>query len=118
MIDFMMKFQEINQNLNLNYDIKEKLFGVIFDMDEKCFNSDFESNNKQFDIHFNELQKVNEAPTSYKYYDGDYSVIPKIQSQTLETREKIMKDDLEVKAIPYFETSNDSGTTIYIAKEI
>lgn len=118
MINFMMQFQEINQNINLNYDIKEKNFGVIFDMDDKNLNIDFESNNKEFDIHFNELQKVNEAPTSYELYDGEYSVTPKIQSQTLGTKEKIMKNDLEVKAIPYYETSNDSGTTIYIAKEI
>lgn len=51
-------------------------------------------------------------------YDGDYEVIPKVTAQELETREKLMADDVLVHAIPYFETSNQSGTTVYIANEV
>lgn len=51
-------------------------------------------------------------------YDGDYEVIPKTYSQTLGTKLKFMTDDMTIKEIPYFETSNEDGTTVYIANTI
>lgn len=52
-------------------------------------------------------------------YEGDYIVTPKVEQQTLDTKGAIMGDDLTILAIPYFETSNNSGgNTVYIAKEI
>ena len=49
-------------------------------------------------------------------YDGEYDVIPKAHiMQTLETDGKTMEDDVRVHEIPYWETSNVSGTTVYIA---
>lgn len=42
-------------------------------------------------------------------YEGEYEVIPKTIDQTLETKKKTMKDDLTVKAIPYYQTSNTAG---------
>lgn len=56
--------------------------------------------------------------THRSYYNGSYEVIPKVDSQTLETKEKIMADDLEISSIPYFETSNQYGYTIYIGTEV
>lgn len=51
-------------------------------------------------------------------YEGDYEVIPKVTSQVLKTKQKVMTDDLTVKEVPVYEVSNTSGgTTIYIAKE-
>ena len=51
-------------------------------------------------------------------YDGEYIVMPMpYEAQTLETRAKIMTDDVTVLAIPYYETSNLSGITIYIGGE-
>lgn len=61
---------------------------------------------------------INGEGVSRSYYSGDYEVIPKASSQTLETKEKIMRDDLEITSIPYFETSNQYGKTIYIGTEV
>lgn len=49
-------------------------------------------------------------------YDGDYIVIPKaFTEQVLETKEKKMEDNVTVKEIPYYETSNiEGGSTVYI----
>lgn len=49
-------------------------------------------------------------------YTGDYEVTPHIDSQTMQTRHKYMLDDVLVKAIPYYETSNTYGTTVYIGE--
>ena len=52
-------------------------------------------------------------------YEGEYEVTPKISSQTLATAKKLMKDDVMVKAIPYFDVSNPAGgQTIYIGSEL
>lgn len=53
-------------------------------------------------------------------YDGDYIVIPKaFKEQVLETKGKKMEDNVTVKEIPYYETSNiDGGETVYIAGEV
>lgn len=61
---------------------------------------------------------INGEGISRSYYGGEYEVIPKATSQTLETKEKIMRDDLEITSIPYFETSNQYGNTIYIGTEV
>ena len=52
-------------------------------------------------------------------YDGPYNVTPKIDPQTLKTKDKLMADDVKIKAIPVFRVSNTSGgTTVYIANEV
>ena len=52
-----------------------------------------------------------------EYYAGDYEVTPRAKSSVvLNTEKKIMKQDVVIKKIPYYETSNASGgTTVYIA---
>ena len=52
-----------------------------------------------------------------KKYTGSYSIIPSSSAQVLETKRKMMIDDLEIKAIPYYETSNETGMTVYIGGE-
>lgn len=56
----------------------------------------------------------------YQMYDGEYEVIPKAgESQTLETENKVLRENLIVREVPFYETSNDSnGLTAYIAKEV
>lgn len=52
-------------------------------------------------------------------YTGPYTVTPKVEAQTLETARKLMTDDVNIKAIPFFETSNNAGgETVYIAMEV
>lgn len=50
-------------------------------------------------------------------YEGDYIITPKIDSQTMKTKNKKMEDNVTVLAIPYFETSNLTGKTVYIGGE-
>lgn len=52
-------------------------------------------------------------------YEGEYIVTPKAFEETiLETRNKLMADDVTVLEIPYWETSNPDGKTVYIAGEV
>lgn len=61
---------------------------------------------------------VMERDIQYDYYDGSYEVTPKINAQSLNTAEKVMREDLKVKSIPYYEVDNTKGTTVYIGDEI
>lgn len=49
-------------------------------------------------------------------YDGPYAVTPTADGKTLKTKDKYMKDDVTVLAIPVYDVSNTAGgTTFYIA---
>ena len=52
-------------------------------------------------------------------YEGSYVVTPKAHSETvLPTNNRVMRDDVTVLRVPYYETSNPSGGyTAYIAEE-
>lgn len=51
-------------------------------------------------------------------YEGVYDITPKVVEQRMETKDKLMRDDVTIKSIPFFNVSNTSGgTTVYIAKE-
>lgn len=53
-------------------------------------------------------------------YDGNYDVTPSASAQTvLHTKNKRLTDNVVVKKIPYFETTNaGGGSTVYIAGEV
>lgn len=51
-------------------------------------------------------------------YQGSYEVTPKTSEQTLPTTGKSLWQDVTVHKIPYYETSNVQGTTVYIANEV
>lgn len=54
-----------------------------------------------------------------KPYVGEYSITPKVEKQTILTKDRVMLDDVTVHAIPFFEVSNQAGgNTIYIAGEV
>lgn len=49
------------------------------------------------------------------YYEGSYEVIPKTTSQTLETAQRFLTEDVTVCEIPYAEVANNSGgNTVYV----
>jgi len=65
-----------------------------------------------------EFEKTIEIPVG-DFYQGEYTVIPKAhEAQVLPTRMLIMSDDLTVTQVPYFQTSNVYGDTVYIASEV
>lgn len=56
--------------------------------------------------------------TDWPEYGGAYEITPAVEAQTLETANKLMTDDLTVRAVPYYQTSNITGDTVYIAMEV
>ena len=92
-MDFNVKFTELNQSFN-----------VKFTEIEGSFNAGF-----------GEISIISDAPR----YTGDYEVTPKVNGQTLETKGKLMNENVEINAIPYFNVSNASGgNTVYIGNEV
>ena len=52
-------------------------------------------------------------------YDGSYSVTPKAYEQTvLPTAHKTLTQDVVVLEVPFYQVSNGSGDTAYIANEV
>lgn len=50
-------------------------------------------------------------------YEGEYSVLPLPEQQTLSTAKKYCVEDITIKSIPFYEVTNDSGgTTVVIDK--
>ena len=47
--------------------------------------------------------------TQQESYDGSYEVIPTIEQQILQTKNKTMVNDLTIKSIPYSESDNSAG---------
>lgn len=45
----------------------------------------------------------------YNHYEGEYSVTPKFENQTLNTKNKVMDFDVDVKTIPLEKVANSSG---------
>jgi hypothetical protein len=54
-----------------------------------------------------------------KPYEGVYDVTPQAKSAViLPTKDRLLSRDVNVKKIPYYETSNQTGVTVYIASEV
>ena len=57
--------------------------------------------------------------SNHREYEGEYEVTPSSSQQVLETKHKLMADDVTVREIPYYQTSNESGGyTIYIGGSV
>ncbi len=54
----------------------------------------------------------------YAHYEGSYTVTPQLAPQRLATKDRVMHDDVLIQGIPYWETSNDHGTTIIIGRKL
>lgn len=67
--------------------------------------------------------KIDPAKVVYtgdsKPYEGVYDVTPQAKSAViLPTKDRLLSRDVNVKKIPYYETSNQTGVTVYIASEV
>ena len=58
------------------------------------------------------------VPSGGNPYDGPYEVIPKVEAQTLATKQKYLSEDIHVLSVPFYEADNKNGTTIFIASEV
>lgn len=53
-------------------------------------------------------------PEGIETYEGDYAIIPKTTEQEMQTKNKMMKDNVTIQKIPFHEFSNETGTTVVI----
>ncbi len=58
--------------------------------------------------------------TDAQLYTGDYEVVPNAyRDSILPTAGKVLKDDIVIAKVPYYETSNSSdGITVFIAEPV
>lgn len=81
-------------------------------------NAKFSASQNVLDAKFKNLQIVTSSEKA-DVYDGPYEVTPKVESQTMHTAQKYMAENVRIKSIPFFETSNESdGKTVYIGSEV
>lgn len=84
---------------------------VNFNEVDSCIQTKFIQTECTFSANFGEviLVKTDEV------YDGDYNVIPRVYQQVLETKDKLMLDDITVEIIPLAKTINlSNGYTVTI----
>ena len=79
-------------------------FKVEFE-DDPGFEVIFEDKCDCFCIDFGEFVEI----SHYEFYDGEYIVTPMDYIQTLDTDDKVMRDDVTVLAVPYTEVDNTYG---------
>ena len=59
--------------------------------------------------------KIKEGGGSYPYYTGETRVTPKVKEETeLQTKNRVLLENILVEEIPYYETSNIKGITFII----
>lgn len=93
-------------------------FEVKFFQNGRSFFTDLHTDSQKIDTEFSEFQEIS-VIDEIEAYDGPYVVTPAIDSQVLSTAQKRMTDNMTVKAIPYFQTSNPQmGETVYIGSEV
>lgn len=93
-------------------------FEVKFLQNDRSFFTDLHTDSQKIDTTFSEFQEIS-VIDEIEAYDGPYVVTPAIDSQVLSTAQKRMTDNMTVKAIPYFQTSNPQmGETVYIGSEV
>lgn len=57
-----------------------------------------------------EIEVANSISTQLPEYEGEYCVTPSAEGNiTLGTSDKVLRDDITVKKIPYAEVSNSKG---------
>lgn len=91
-------------------------FNVTFSSDAMTFDVGMSIGDGSFSPAFDSIQPLTQDAEAYQ---GPYDVTPSVRRQHLETKDRLMRDDVTIREIPYFETSNDEGgNTIYIGKEL
>lgn len=65
---------------------------------------------EEFKAHFGEYLESDESIIDYDAYTGQYAVTPLPNlEQILRTSNKILKHDIVIQPIPYYETTNNAG---------
>lgn len=87
-----------------------KLF-VDFSENDTSLNIQFIQTSCVFSADFGEVVLIK----TDNIYTGDYNVVPKIYQQVLETKDKVMTEDVTIEIIPLAKTINlSNGYTVTI----
>lgn len=116
-----VQFDENVLELNTHFEEDQYVLTAEFEENTLELNAQFEEAHNTFDVNLGEIQVIRhtEIITDLPFYEGNYDVTPKVDAQTLKTAKTIMLEDVTIRSIPYFETSNMSGgNTVYIGTEI
>lgn len=62
---------------------------------------------KPIPMNAEQVRVIYDSP--YPDYTGAYQVTPTITEQSLATMDTVLKNDIKINPIPYYETSNPSG---------
>ena len=102
------------KDIKLEFGDKPDNIIATLDIEESC--EEFPVTAKQDeDVEFYLDTPIIVQHTGADPYTGSYVVVPSFEQQSLETRNKFMKKDIEVEAIAVSRVSNLSGgTTVYI----
>lgn len=91
---------------------------VTFQETNQTFRAQFSENEQAFRADFGQVHRITEY-VGGQLYEGEYEVTPKVESQSLPTKDKVLTEDVTIKAVPIYRVSNTSGgNTVYIAKEM
>lgn len=72
----------------------------------------------RFDAAFSSVQLA-AVVQELEPYTGEYAVTPAVTAQTIHTAQKRMTQDMIIREIPYYATSNpQKGETVYIGSEV
>ena len=64
-----------------------------------------------FPVEFGEIIETGDC----EVYEGEYTVTPRVSAQLLETQRKMCRQDIQIRAIPYYEVENQNhGNTVII----
>lgn len=89
---------------------------LVFDESPTLIDIDI-GNDGTIDLGLSETIAVRGDPIAP--YQGDYIITPKaFEEQIMPTNGLLMLDDVTVKRVPYYETTNPMGQTVYIASEV
>ena len=84
----------------------------------ECHVVKFQEQGTEFRMGFGDIQTITKL-VGGEVYAGEYNVVPRPTEQVLNTKDKIMINDLKVFAIPYAEVSNTTGgITVTIGDEL
>ena len=98
--------------------LMNKVWNYVVDKMTSAVVSKLTTTNKTIIGAINELNSKQQNK-DVDYYDGDYTVTPKVEKQELATRQKFLTEDVKIKEIPFFEASNnEGGQTVFIGKEL
>ena len=98
--------------------LMSKVWNYVVDKMTSAVVSKLTTTNKTMIGAINELNSKQQNK-DVDYYDGDYTVTPKVEKQELATRQKFLTEDVKIKEIPFFEVSNnEGGQTVFIGKEL